>query len=159
MAPSSLSGADGQEPTTADAVAEADAPPPAPAASRVRIKLDVSGEIFAPAGPDKPQIREPISVDARFDFVESVAGDAPEGGALRHYADGGISARFVSNVDPADLVAKLDGLDPATSGAMLDIILDPSCAWTVVAAVEIHPPPDASLLKPEVMLSNWSSVT
>src|SRR6476646_1616986 len=29
--------------------------------------------------------------------------------ALRHYADGGISARFVSNVDPADLVAKLAG--------------------------------------------------
>ncbi|GAS86422.1 glucose-6-phosphate isomerase [Mycolicibacterium brisbanense] len=35
--------------------------------------------------------------------------------ALRHYADVGISARFVSNVDPADLVAKLDGLDPATT--------------------------------------------
>ena len=35
--------------------------------------------------------------------------------ALRHYADGGIAARFVSNVDPADLVAKLDGLDPATT--------------------------------------------
>ena len=35
--------------------------------------------------------------------------------ALRHYADAGISARFVSNVDPADLVAKLDGLDPATN--------------------------------------------
>jgi glucose-6-phosphate isomerase len=34
---------------------------------------------------------------------------------LRHYADAGISARFVSNVDPADLVAKLDGLDPATT--------------------------------------------
>ena len=33
--------------------------------------------------------------------------------ALRHYADAGISARFVSNVDPADMVAKLDGLDPA----------------------------------------------
>ncbi|MEZ0054041.1 glucose-6-phosphate isomerase [Mycobacterium sp. MAA66] len=32
--------------------------------------------------------------------------------ALRHYADAGISARFVSNVDPADLVAKLDGLRP-----------------------------------------------
>ena len=27
--------------------------------------------------------------------------------ALRHYADAGISARFVSNVDPADLVADL----------------------------------------------------
>jgi glucose-6-phosphate isomerase len=35
--------------------------------------------------------------------------------ALRHYADAGISARFVSNVDPADLVAKVDGLDPATT--------------------------------------------
>ncbi|MGE2734863.1 glucose-6-phosphate isomerase [Mycolicibacterium vaccae] len=35
--------------------------------------------------------------------------------ALRHYADAGISARFVSNVDPADLVAALDGLDPATT--------------------------------------------
>lgn len=35
--------------------------------------------------------------------------------ALRHYADAGISARFVSNVDPADLAAKLDGLDPATT--------------------------------------------
>ncbi|WP_275085092.1 glucose-6-phosphate isomerase [Mycolicibacterium hodleri] len=35
--------------------------------------------------------------------------------AVRHYADAGISARFVSNVDPADLVAKLDGLDPATT--------------------------------------------
>jgi glucose-6-phosphate isomerase len=35
--------------------------------------------------------------------------------ALRHYADAGISARFVSNVDPADLVAKLAGLDPATT--------------------------------------------
>lgn len=35
--------------------------------------------------------------------------------ALRHYADAGVSARFVSNVAPADLVAKLDGLDPAAT--------------------------------------------
>ena len=35
--------------------------------------------------------------------------------ALRHYADAGISAHFVSNVDPADLVAKLVDLDPATT--------------------------------------------
>ncbi|MFI5780537.1 glucose-6-phosphate isomerase [Nocardia sp. NPDC051570] len=35
--------------------------------------------------------------------------------ALRHYADAGISARFVSNIDPADLIAKLTGLDPATT--------------------------------------------
>ena len=35
--------------------------------------------------------------------------------ALRHYADAGISARFVSNVDPADLIATLTDLDPATT--------------------------------------------
>ncbi len=35
--------------------------------------------------------------------------------ALRHYADAGISARFVSNVDPADLIATLADLDPATT--------------------------------------------
>ena len=35
--------------------------------------------------------------------------------ALRHYADAGISAKFVSNVDPADLVAALDGLTPAST--------------------------------------------
>ncbi|MGW4100888.1 glucose-6-phosphate isomerase [Mycobacterium sp. NPDC004974] len=35
--------------------------------------------------------------------------------ALRHYADAGIVARFVSNVDPADLVATLADLDPATT--------------------------------------------
>ena len=35
--------------------------------------------------------------------------------ALRHYADAGIDARFVANVDPADLVATLTGLDPATT--------------------------------------------
>jgi glucose-6-phosphate isomerase len=35
--------------------------------------------------------------------------------ALRHYVDAGISARFVSNVDPADLTANLTDLDPATT--------------------------------------------
>ncbi|MDO4686541.1 MAG: glucose-6-phosphate isomerase [Corynebacterium sp.] len=35
--------------------------------------------------------------------------------ALRHYATAGISARFVSNVDPADMVANLDDLDPAST--------------------------------------------
>ncbi|HEY7051028.1 MAG TPA: glucose-6-phosphate isomerase [Mycobacterium sp.] len=33
--------------------------------------------------------------------------------ALRHYVDAGMEARFVSNVDPADLVAVLADLDPA----------------------------------------------
>lgn len=35
--------------------------------------------------------------------------------ALRSEATAGISARFVSNVDPADMVDTLDGLDPAST--------------------------------------------
>ncbi|ABH00814.1 glucose-6-phosphate isomerase (plasmid) [Rhodococcus jostii RHA1] len=35
--------------------------------------------------------------------------------ALRHYADAGISLRFVSNLDPADLTDNLRGLDPAAT--------------------------------------------
>ena len=35
--------------------------------------------------------------------------------ALRHYVDAGITARFVSNIDPADLVGTLADLDPATT--------------------------------------------
>jgi glucose-6-phosphate isomerase len=35
--------------------------------------------------------------------------------ALRHYADAGISVRFISNIDPSDLVRTLHGLDPATT--------------------------------------------
>ncbi|RZI89008.1 MAG: glucose-6-phosphate isomerase, partial [Microbacterium sp.] len=36
-------------------------------------------------------------------------------GALRHYSEAGITVRFVSNVDPTDLVAALTDLDPATT--------------------------------------------
>ncbi|MEV4258213.1 glucose-6-phosphate isomerase [Spirillospora sp. NPDC049652] len=35
--------------------------------------------------------------------------------ALRDYADAGITARFVSNVDPADITGTLAGLDPETT--------------------------------------------
>ena len=35
--------------------------------------------------------------------------------ALRTYATAGIDARFVSNVDPADIIAQLDGLDPEST--------------------------------------------
>jgi glucose-6-phosphate isomerase len=56
-----------------------------------------------------------IQTVVNFGIGGSDLGPAMAYAALRHYADGGISARFVSNVDPADLVAKLDGLEPATT--------------------------------------------
>jgi hypothetical protein len=51
---------------------------------RIRIKLDVAGEIFAPAGRDVPPVRRPIAVDARFDFVET-GSDEPGRGVTRRY--------------------------------------------------------------------------
>lgn len=45
---------------------------------RVWVKLDVTGEIFAVAGREAEPVREPITVAAVFDFLESPAGDASE---------------------------------------------------------------------------------
>ena len=58
---------------------------------------------------------QPISTVVNIGIGGSDLGPVMVYQALRHYVDAGISARFVSNVDPADLVAKLDGLDPATT--------------------------------------------
>jgi len=65
-----------QEPT-ADDVPTPVAPPaaaeveaPGAAAVRVRVDLDVRGELFAPTGRDSPPVRQPIAVEARFDFTE-----------------------------------------------------------------------------------------
>jgi hypothetical protein len=49
------------------------------AAQRVRAKLDVSGEIFAPAGGDAEPIRQPIAVAATFDFLEAAAPEGEDG--------------------------------------------------------------------------------
>jgi hypothetical protein len=49
-----------------------------PAPVRVRIELDVHGELFAPTGRDTDPVRQPITVEGRFDFLEqpAVAGEA-----------------------------------------------------------------------------------
>jgi glucose-6-phosphate isomerase len=58
---------------------------------------------------------KPIATVVNIGIGGSDLGPAMVYQALRHYADAGISARFVSNVDPADLVATLADLDPATT--------------------------------------------
>ena len=58
---------------------------------------------------------KPISTVVNIGIGGSDLGPVMVYQALRHYADAGISARFVSNVDPADLIAKLADLDPATT--------------------------------------------
>ncbi|GAB2821871.1 glucose-6-phosphate isomerase [Actinocorallia aurea] len=58
---------------------------------------------------------EPIRTVVNIGIGGSDLGPAMAYEALADYADAGIAARFVSNIDPADIEGKLRGLDPATT--------------------------------------------
>lgn len=76
-------------PVEAAAAEEPEARPAAARADRVRVKLDVTGEIFAPAGKDAPPLRLPTSLDAMFDFTESPLGteESTDPTVERRYSD------------------------------------------------------------------------
>jgi glucose-6-phosphate isomerase len=57
----------------------------------------------------------PITTVVNIGIGGSDLGPAMAYEALRDYADAGIEARFVSNIDPADITGNLRGLDPATT--------------------------------------------
>ncbi len=62
------------------------------AASRVRMKIDARGELFAPAGRGAEPVRQPIEMEARFDFIEAAppaaGADQPAAAAVvRRYRD------------------------------------------------------------------------
>ncbi|GAA2273962.1 glucose-6-phosphate isomerase [Nonomuraea roseoviolacea subsp. roseoviolacea] len=58
---------------------------------------------------------QPIATVVNIGIGGSDLGPAMAYEALRDYADAGIEARFVSNIDPADITGALAGLDPATT--------------------------------------------
>ncbi|MFC6374542.1 glucose-6-phosphate isomerase [Nonomuraea thailandensis] len=58
---------------------------------------------------------KPIETVVNIGIGGSDLGPAMAYEALRDYADAGIAARFVSNIDPADITGNLAGLDPATT--------------------------------------------
>jgi hypothetical protein len=67
-----------------------------PRGVRVRVRLDVTGELLAPAGPDAAAVREAVEMAARFDFEEtSLALSAPEAATVvrRSYRDATASMR------------------------------------------------------------------
>ena len=47
--------------------------------------------------------------------------------ALKPYADAGITARFISNIDPTDVAEKVSGLDPETT--LFIVASKPSVPW------------------------------
>ena len=107
------------EPTAEPASPE----PPTPEqeqTDRVRFKLDVEGEIFAPAGRDAPPVRQPIVVDARFDFLETVRTTASGITARRCYRDAAAEVRVDGESratrladDARDISVVLRGTTPA----------------------------------------------
>src|SRR5690606_31875109 len=58
---------------------------------------------------------QPIATVVNIGIGGSDLGPAMAYEALIDYADAGIEARFVSNIDPADITGKLRDLDPATT--------------------------------------------
>ncbi|MEV0594825.1 glucose-6-phosphate isomerase [Nonomuraea cavernae] len=58
---------------------------------------------------------QPITTVVNIGIGGSDLGPAMAYEALRDYADAGVQARFVSNIDPADIAGNLAGLDPATT--------------------------------------------
>jgi hypothetical protein len=101
------------EPPAPDAAAEP-APAPAPAAHRVTVDIGVSGELFAPTGPDAEPVRQPIAVDARFDFIErSGTGTAT---VVRDYAEAAATVRVADQPARVDLPADARRVEVALRG-------------------------------------------
>ena len=80
------------------------ASPPEPTPHRVRLQLDVRGELFAPAGRNTDPVRQPIAVEARFDFVErpAIGNDAA---ASREYREAKAVVRIDDRSDEIALPA------------------------------------------------------
>jgi hypothetical protein len=104
------------EPTDAPVESPAEPVVEAVPSHRIRMKLDVSGEIFAPAGRDVPPVRRPIAVDARFDFVQTGSA-AAEHGVIRRYRDAAADVRVEESVRTARLPADARTLRAVLEGA------------------------------------------
>ena len=117
--------AGGAEPSAPPAVA-AIVPMAGPAAIRVRLRMDVSGELFAPAGGDAAAERRPVTVRGLFDFDETTGPSdppdspgSPRGSILRSYTDaaadihvGGQTHRSVLAADARRVLVSRIGTTP-----------------------------------------------
>lgn len=97
---------------------------------RFRLRLDVSGELVAPAGRGSPPVRRPIAVAARFDCLQSSAdAAAPAPGiVVRRYLDASADLRVADvpsglalAADAREVLVALRGTTPAPylAGAFL----------------------------------------
>ena len=90
-----------------------------PRGVRVRVRLDVTGELLAPAGPDAAAVREAVEMAARFDFEEtSLDPSAPEAATVvrRSYRDATASMRVGDSTTATTLGADARQLLVARQG-------------------------------------------
>ena len=90
-------------------------PPPESTATRVRLELDVRGELFAPTGRDSEPVRQPITVEARFDFVEQPA-TAGAAATSRLYSEARAAVRVDGQADEVALPADARRIEVALRG-------------------------------------------
>jgi hypothetical protein len=99
-------------------------------ASRVVVSLRVSGDLFAPAEADLEPVREPIALDARFDFVERPEAAAGPGGVARRYTTAAASIQVgeqEADQQPDKAADESAGEGPAAPPA-------PAGSWRLLAA-------------------------
>lgn len=99
-------GEDSAVPPSQDAPAEPQDAIGEPHARRVRVKLDVEGQIFAPAGRDAAPLRRATSLHARFDFRETARSGPAVGTVERSYRDATAELRI--NEEPMTLALAAD---------------------------------------------------
>ncbi|MEX1077217.1 MAG: hypothetical protein WED27_12335, partial [Pirellulales bacterium] len=117
--------------------------------SRVQIKLSVRGELFAPAGTNAPPVREPITLEACFDFLE--AGD--NAAVTRHYREASAAVTIRESTDRTSLASDArdveftfvgttptpqlaDGFLSRQEAELLDIPFDPLLLDRLLPATE-----------------------
>jgi len=93
----------------------ASASPPEPTPHRVQLQLDVRGELFAPAGRGTDPVRQPIAVEARFDFVERPA-TGNDAAVSREYREAKAVVRIDDRADEIALPADARRLAVALRG-------------------------------------------
>ena len=91
-------------------------PPPESMASRVRLELDVRGELFAPTGRDSEPVRQPITVEARFDFVEQPPATVGTVATSRIYSEARAAIRVDGQADEITLPADARRVEVALRG-------------------------------------------
>jgi len=117
-----------------------DSDPEASRPTLVEISLAVRGEIFAPAGEKAAAVREPIDLEARFEFSDlPVAGAAPEWMSEKAVSIG-------TYVVSSGIYTVLGVAPPVLGGAAVTQLLTDGAEGVIGAKFAVEPDPEKAAL-------------